>query len=855
VQHCNLAVHTLLPPLSHAPVAVSDAHEEVFHSPAPVQETLPHCGSVGDLGAADGSSSRILRLTTAAPRISSGMDNPHLPLGRLLSLDPHHAYPPPPHPHPSPDIAVRLSMPSFQQQPSPPATAAPPVTAPASSTEASDRARVYKSRNKRPCDFCRYKKAACHLETAPPCELCIRYNKECTFVESPAKRRRPNEQNGDKSTDAAFRHSHSSRGSIDHGHGFRNGSMGSTDMQYGGMPWDNAMSPPFQMPGLTMANSALAPEFAFDPQLYQEPMSFEPFEPMSASTTTMNSNRIDNRFGNQRGSLDTNSPESQSALLPSDLRLPFDSTSGEPSLDQQDSSNAQMIGISGESDPYLLAKYRFDEYNEAAFQSVRIRKMSSGPLEHSTSVPTFFTIQHNALASKAQPQNREDSDDRFRRELEYIVNDEIGKRLINLFYKYVQPYFPILRRKDVTGSREPKDVPPCVLAAIYGHALPFCTWDEKLCVEVYTPPSADALFKIAWQACQALLHTPNIAVMQTLLLLVQRRPTNKHVSDTPFKWVMMTTAVSVAQALGLNRDPTGWPIPSWEIKQRKRLAWATFIQDKWLALNFGRSSHIQADDWDVPPLTDDDFIETEEATEKPSAVPAHHFAKLCELTLVVDDILRDLFSIKATRQLHKSLEATLEVAKPLRIRLTEWFQALPPGLLPNQSISSSNDSSGNGRPRSSSHELDGSGSLQLAYITAKIELFRAMLRPQVTDANAAAVTALRTGALAVAKEIVDFLDSLNARELEAFWASYARTNFTIASSFMLLLFITSPTAPDAKECLALLNSWRSLLKLKSRSCDLLNLALLRLDSVFVAGMERLIELSPAALQAWTDSGM
>ena len=72
---------------------------------------------------------------------------------------------------------------------------------------------------------------------------------------------------------------------------------------------------------------------------------------------------------------------------------------------------------------------------------------------------------------------------------------------------------------------------------------------------------------------------------------------------------------------------------------------------------------------------------------------------------------------------------------------------------------------------------------------------------------------------------------------------------------MLLLFITSPTAPDAKECLALLNSWRSLLKLKSRSCDLLNLALLRLDSVFVAGMERLIELSPAALQAWTDSGM
>ncbi|KAH0049625.1 hypothetical protein KCU96_g23907, partial [Aureobasidium melanogenum] len=55
-----------------------------------------------------------------------------------------------------------------------------------------DRARAYKSRNKRPCDFCRYKKAACHLEHKPPCELCLRYGKDCTFVESPAKRRRPN---------------------------------------------------------------------------------------------------------------------------------------------------------------------------------------------------------------------------------------------------------------------------------------------------------------------------------------------------------------------------------------------------------------------------------------------------------------------------------------------------------------------------------------------------------------------------------------------------------------------------------------------------------------------------------------
>lgn len=72
---------------------------------------------------------------------------------------------------------------------------------------------------------------------------------------------------------------------------------------------------------------------------------------------------------------------------------------------------------------------------------------------------------------------------------------------------------------------------------------------------------------------------------------------------------------------------------------------------------------------------------------------------------------------------------------------------------------------------------------------------------------------------------------------------------------MLLLFVTSPSVSDAKECLALLNAWRSLLRIKSRSCDLLNLALLRLDGVFVKGMDGLVELSNAAQIAWNEGGV
>ena len=536
------------------------------------------------------------------------------------------------------------------------------------------------------------------------------------------------------------------------------------------LDWEHGI-PDFSLPGLPMTPGIGPTDFSFDPALYHDaPMTFNPFEPVSAYAKTLAPAAHAVHDHIHISPVET-SPSSQAARLATSLLLPFDTTSGEPSLDNQASSNAQIVGVSGESDPYLLSRFRYDQHNEAAFQSIRVRKMDSDIEE---TIPTFFTIAPDALASKAQPPpERSEILDRYRQEMQEIVDDEVGKRLIRLFYKYCQPYFPLLSRegrhmRDADGVREPSGVPTCILAAIYGHALPFCAWDEKLCVDVYQPPSADALFSIAWQACMPMLHTPSLAVLQTLLLLVQRRPTNKHVSDTPVKFTMMTTAVAIAQALGLNRDPTDWPLPSWEIKVRKRLGWATFVQDKWLALNFGRSSHIQADDWDIEPLTEDDFPDADRrGPDAPAGFHGQHFMKLCELTVIVDDIMHKLFALRAAKALHGSLEATLEVAKPLRIRLTEWYQSLPAGLMPQPNVGSPDSA----RRRSLQHELDGNGSLHLAYITAKIELFRAMLRPRVTDSNANAVAALRIGALAVAKEVTEFLEGLNARELEAFWGS------------------------------------------------------------------------------------
>jgi hypothetical protein len=304
------------------------------------------------------------------------------------------------------------------------------------------------------------------------------------------------------------------------------------------------------------------------------------------------------------------------------------------------------------------------------------------------------------------------------------------------------------------GDYDPGAFPVWLLAAVYGHALPFCIFDDQLCVEVYTPPSTDSLFRIAWSAVQPNYHTPSLSIVQTLLLLVQRKPTNKHVADTPVKLTMMSDAVSIAQSLGLNLDPSDWPLPLWEQRLRRRLAWAVFTQEKWIALNTGRSSHIMSDDWDVKNLTQDDFELAEGSDDR---IYSEHFIQLCALTEIVDDMLRNLFSIKATRKLCTSLDMTLEVARPLRVRLSDWYQELPPNLLPTVKTSYGQN-------------LNAQGGLHLAYITAKIQLFRAMLRP-ASEPDAYATTALRTGAIAMGRELLEFVESLDTNHMEAFWPS------------------------------------------------------------------------------------
>jgi len=308
----------------------------------------------------------------------------------------------------------------------------------------------------------------------------------------------------------------------------------------------------------------------------------------------------------------------------------------DPSLDNSTSSNAQIAGFSGEREPYFLRQYKYDQNNDCSFLGLRLRRVGE-----SNGIPVHFVIQQNKLATKAHPAETQEVLDAWRGDMREMVSDDVGRRLIKLFFQYIQPYFPVLSRersmKD--GDYDPCQFSTCLLATVYAHALPFCVFDEQLCVEVYTPPSAEALYDLAWKAAPTGFHTPSLSIVQALLLMVLRRPTNKYVADTPTKNVLISACLSIAQALGLNLDPTTWSLPSWEQRLRKRLAWTVYTQEKWVSLTIGRSSHFHKDDWDLVPLQTSDFEEFDDDSK--TLVP-DHFLKLCKLTEIVDDILREM---------------------------------------------------------------------------------------------------------------------------------------------------------------------------------------------------------------------
>jgi hypothetical protein len=490
-------------------------------------------------------------------------------------------------------------------------------------------------------------------------------------------------------------------------------------------------------------------------------------------------------------------------------------------LDSLSTKCARFIGETGESNPYLLRHYRYDENDECTISKLTYRRIKSNSNQNLLSgekgePPVVFMLADDSLAQKGEPRVEEDVLAKARSDIANMFTEQEALRLIGLFFRFVYPYFPILSKSEIfsNGTISPSllhTLPLSLISAIYATALPFMLYDDLLATTiVHSPSPLHQLFRISWICVTQELHTPRLATLQACLLLLQRAPTNRFTTDTPWKTSLVGWTVSLAQILGLTRECSDWTsIPTWEMTLRKRLWYGVFIMDKWASLGAGMPSHIRSDDFDVLPLSDSD-LEPPSFDTNSNTIPGflepeadtNHFRLLSELTMILSDIMDSYYSLRATQRTSKDFTLTLELARPLRSRLKAWNDSLPPALALRQSERI--DARGMAR-------LSGNPSLSLAYIVATMTLFRALLRPlenltsleEEDHGIVGSRLAVRAGAKECAKEVVEFVENLGRGALDAFWHSCKEivllspdnklTHLRVASKLRHCLFLSHAT--------------------------------------------------------------
>ncbi|KAL4883586.1 fungal-specific transcription factor domain-containing protein [Aspergillus karnatakaensis] len=638
--------------------------------------------------------------------------------------------------------------------------------------------RRYMSKAQRACDGCRTRKSACQIDTAPPCRLCRAHGQPCEFT----SRSRPRKSPSALSRNDNLHRTASSPGHINHQADVESAVAG-------------------------FLTTPLALDTPFTSGFGQE------LDPSPQPDDTMFDDLVLSMYSSYQPSVQAVDPEPVSR-----------------SLDNLPDFTAELCGLTGDMDPYVLQHYNFDTNSEFAFSKLTVRQVEK------SAVPVQFLLSKQDLTSDA----RAETDLCLTSEVEdlsSIVPPEIGQRLIRLFYRFIQPQFPILGENSPPA---PVESPPDLLAAIYCIAQPFATFDDYLCIElVYTPPSAQTLLSLAWRGVNQAVSHPTISSIQTALILLLRLPTNPLVLDSAWKWALLGMTVSMAQTIGLHLDARRWNLPSSESILRYQLSWLIYTIDKWLAFSFGRPSHIRRDDWLVTEITDSDVLGGSIAVSK-------FTIEFSKLTTVLDTALSNLYSVRASAALARDFRQTFETARPLLDELAQWAQQI---LATNSSDAST--------------DFEGLAPLHMAYHAVKILILRALLRPfnhrecYVPDTDRveweAARRYIRQAARAEIEAALSRIFSLQVADYQAFWAPWHKTCFALLTHLAFLLAVMSmadrgnATAGEGDSnhvaMRELLDRTRSVLRLHAKGLEVIKFALLRIDAVFWMGWEKVLGLA------------
>lgn len=488
--------------------------------------------------------------------------------------------------------------------------------------------------------------------------------------------------------------------------------------------------------------------------------------------------------------MDVTRPPSTAASMPSP-RLTYQST--------------RHIGMTTELEPILLEYVPLDQNDEGLLSTTRLRRFGEGN-------GTFMRMVDASQLADSQSVSLD--------AIENLVAP-YGSTLVEKFFQRVHPTFPVLMEDAFRHAyRTRRGLSPLLLTSVYVLALKFL--DIGPGSQTARRPDASRLESTALKLLTESLPRANITTIQAGLLLMQKSSLNTSALNAQL--------VNAGFELGLHQDCSNWKMETWEKGLRKRLAWALYMQDKWSSLIHGRPSHIFAANWTVRDLAEQDFVDAFPSIKREDgSSPIGHgpllFCQLVALTAILSDILDTFYTLRAAEDFsasgHNRTRIILEKAKPVQIRLKEWFARLPPQL----KLESSTDLFSTPTEESACN-----GALHLAYFATEITLHRCIVRslsPETADNYLSHIC--RSAAKTRLISAMDFVNRLRPAHLKSFWPAAARTNFALIGSFGVLLHVTAPTREEAEFYRTRLGEYRWTLSVSSKDAEFLNFAIESLD--------------------------
>ncbi|CAK7227675.1 Fungal specific transcription factor [Sporothrix curviconia] len=524
--------------------------------------------------------------------------------------------------------------------------------------------------------------------------------------------------------------------------------------------------------------------------------------------------------GSKRGTAVSNS-------LIEDMANFGDVTMLKRTLGLQQDRYSQYIGPTTDFEPSLINLSTFDPHDESLLSRGTLRKVSD--------IDTFLLLpDQNTPGFEHISEDIED--------IERIVAPN-GRRLVDLYFRVVHPSFPIVQKTvfyEKYGNAL-QDLSPPLLAAIYILAINWWDLDEELSQQ--TRPDVPELERLVRTTLADSMFRPKLSTVQAGLLLSQRPEGDQ--------WAPTAQLVAIGQELGLHLDCSNWKIPPWERGIRKRLAWALYMQDKWGALVHGRPSHIFSNNWAVRQLLHNDFQDVEwdeDDTEERIEIERGRtlFVQMVQLTQVLAEILDTFYTLQAMQTVSaagpQGTQLVLSLAKPIQLKLKEWYSALPTAVRMDSSLSAG------GATNISGNRLSSIGHLHLAYFAAEITLHRRIIRSMTSLADSLASTPqmassptmlsnsssannlpstaggaepyvqhiCRSAAKARLISAMDFVNRLTPSHLRAFWYFASKTNFALIGTFGSLLWATSPGREEADWYRRRLGEYRWTLSVSSK---------------------------------------